>query len=194
MTFSKAYDIIKSSKEGNRGWCFLLYILFSFRIEGRLGTLALGYIKNGGLIIRVEVDEIIKEYMQVHRDLHMVDVIVLQAIEKRLEEIFDYCDNHNLEIFMIMDYDFDLRFIVTKRKSRYIRLNDGEINLFLSWNDICSIDGEKHFLKNLDSLLLRIKAIDGVDGYIRNTLKDKTHKDEAPPDIPIQIPLDDDFF
>lgn len=140
-----------------------------------------------------------KEYLQVHKDLQQVDVIVLQQIENKLEDIFAYCENHNLEIFVIMDYDFDLRFIITKSKSRYIRLEGGEVNVFMTWGDIASIGREKEFLRILEQLMLRIKSIDGVDEYIRN-ITGKCEKDvinnvpEAPPDLPINFPEEDDFF
>ena len=140
-----------------------------------------------------------KEYLQVYKDLQQVDVIVLQQIENKLEDIFAYCENHNLEIFVIMDFDFDLRFIITKSKSRYIRLEGGEVNVFMTWGDIASVGREKEFLRILNQILLRIKSIDGVDEYIRN-ITGKGEKDvinnapEAPPDLPIDFPEEDDFF
>lgn len=155
--------------------------------------------KSGDDVIRVEVSEIMKEYMQVHKDLQQVDVIVLQQIENKLEDIFAYCKNHNLEIFVIMDYDFDLRFIITKSKSHYIRLEGGEVNVFMTWGDIASVGREKEFLRILEQVMLRIKSIDGVNEYIRN-ITGKGEKDvinnapEAPPNLPINFPEDDDFF
>lgn len=140
-----------------------------------------------------------KEYLQVHKDLQQVDVIVLQQIENKLEDIFSYCENHNLEIFVIMDYDFDLRFIITKSKSRYIRLEGGEVNVFMTWGDIAGIGREKEFLRILEQVMLRIKGIDGVDEYIRN-ITGNSKKDvieavpEGPPDLPISFPSEDDFF
>ena len=172
---------------------------FLLCIGGELGTLSSKFKKrkkSGDSIIRVEVQEIMKEYMQVYRDLQKVDVIVLQQIEKKLEDIFAYCKNHNLEIYIVMDYDFDLRFIITKSKSHYIRLNGGEINMFMPWGDIAGIDKETEFLRLLDLLLLRIKGIDGVNEYIRNISKIDVIEaaPECPPDLPINFPQDDDFF
>ena len=127
------------------------------------------------------------EYMQVHKDLQQVDVVVLQEIENKLKEIFKYCKSKNLEFYVIMDYDFDLRFIVSKKHSRYIRLNGGEVNLFMSWNHFCDIGGEKTFYKELEQLLLRIKAINGVNKYIQNISGDC-------PTPPQDIPQDDLFW
>lgn len=136
-----------------------------------------------------------KEYMQVYRDLQQVDVVVLQQIENKLEDIFAYCENNDLRIYVIMDYDFDLRFIITKSKSSYISLEGGEVNVFMTYGDIASVGREEEFLRILKQIELRIKSMDGVNEYIRNiTGTSKKDALECPPDLPINFPQDDDFF
>lgn len=135
------------------------------------------------------------EYIQAYRYLQKADVIVLQEIERKLYEIFAYCKENELDIHVVMDYDFDLRFIVSKTKSNYIRLNGGEINLFLPYGDICNVGKEKNFSDDLTMLFTKIKAINGIDDYIRNITQPANDVLESePPDYPpIPIPPDDFF-
>lgn len=135
------------------------------------------------------------EYIQAYRYLQKADVIVLQEIERKLYEIFAYCKENELDIHVVMDYDFDLRFIVSKTKSNYIRLNGGEINLFLPYCDICNVGKEKNFSDDLTMLFTKIKAINGIDDYIRNITQPVNDVLESePPDCPpIPIPPDDFF-
>ena len=126
-----------------------------------------------GSVIYKETEQIINEYMQVYKDLRAIDLGVLKQIEKKLEEIFKHCYKNQFGFYVVMDFDFDLRFIISKDKSKYIRLEGGDVNSFFTWNYIADIGCEKNFLKELEIILERIKAINGLNSYIDNTHNNK---------------------
>lgn len=111
--------------------------------------------------------------MQQYVDLKIVDVVILQGIENKLDEIFEYCNTHLLNIVVLVEKncDYDLRIIAKRDPSSYFDIWGGDVNICLSWDHICKEGCERKFYEELCNFLLRLKSLEGVSGYIREITK-----------------------